>query len=227
MFSQACLKNSVLKRRGVRPSMQWVGVVSASGSKECTPPWADTPEMATAADGTHPIGIHSCYLSRPRVPFQSVTLSKLSLNTTLERNKSIGGLVLPPDPHAVCYLGKHFAVSFSPLIHPLNSYQTYQHKLKLRIIYPSPPVVRRLFRIRVFLVFTAGNFRSTFSSMWGGINPEFEMLWFIRVERQVIKITFCKEIAWVQTGFPIKIKENYSWVWVWVGMFCYSWGEVI
>ena len=28
-----------------------------------TPPWADTPpQMVTAADGTHPTGMHSCYL---------------------------------------------------------------------------------------------------------------------------------------------------------------------
>ena len=25
-----------------------------------TPPWTDTPQMVTAADGTHPIGMHSC-----------------------------------------------------------------------------------------------------------------------------------------------------------------------
>ena len=29
-----------------------------------SPPWADTPSAATAADGTHPSGMHSCSLSR-------------------------------------------------------------------------------------------------------------------------------------------------------------------
>ena len=47
MFSQACVKNYV--HRGVHPRAD-------------TPRWADPhPETATAADGTHPTGMHSCH----------------------------------------------------------------------------------------------------------------------------------------------------------------------
>ena len=35
--------------------------VSASGSRGCPLPQADAPETATAADGTHPIEMHSCF----------------------------------------------------------------------------------------------------------------------------------------------------------------------
>ena len=63
MFSQACVKNSIHRGGGVHPPGQT--------PPEQTPPLyrhprADTPphppgQMATAADGTHPTGMHSCY----------------------------------------------------------------------------------------------------------------------------------------------------------------------
>ena len=48
MFSQACVKNSVQRGWGVHP-----------------PPLVDTPlprQTATTADGTHPTGMHSCFI---------------------------------------------------------------------------------------------------------------------------------------------------------------------
>ena len=62
MFSRACVKNSV--HRG------WVSIPPWQTPQEDTPigqtlPWADTPpppnQTATAADGTHPTGMHSCF----------------------------------------------------------------------------------------------------------------------------------------------------------------------
>ena len=77
MFSQACVKNSVHRGR-------------------CKPPWADTPlgrhpvpprqtpllgrhppphhQTATAADGTHPTGMHSCFCCRPQSQFNNQIL---------------------------------------------------------------------------------------------------------------------------------------------------------
>ena len=163
------------------PSMQWVLVVSASGSKECTTPWADTPR-----DG-HWSGWYASYwnafLLCKYAISQSVTLSKTSLtHTTLEINESIWGLVLPLDPPGVCYLGKHFAMSFSPLIHPLNSNQTYQNKFKLRIYCPSPPVVRWLFLIHVFLVFTAGHLDQPSHQCEGELSLSLSLSWYILLE---------------------------------------------
>ena len=37
-----------------------LSVILFTGGGRCTPPWADTPETATAADGTHPTGMPSC-----------------------------------------------------------------------------------------------------------------------------------------------------------------------
>ena len=80
MFSQACLKNSVLKRKlgggcASQHAMDGGGVCLPLGPGSVHPPRQTPPGTATAADGTHPIGIHSCCVS---VPFQSVTLSKFS-----------------------------------------------------------------------------------------------------------------------------------------------------
>ena len=45
------------------------------------PPWADTPtEMVTAADGTHPIGMHSCCQSFLSFYFLCQTLGKMPFN---------------------------------------------------------------------------------------------------------------------------------------------------
>ena len=50
MFSQACVKNSVHKGVYTHPL-------------DTPLPWADTPPpAATTADGTHPTGMHSCFI---------------------------------------------------------------------------------------------------------------------------------------------------------------------
>ena len=79
MFSQVCVKNSVHSggRGRVYPSMHWSwggGCVSQHALGRWvvwqTPPWADTlpaqtapppPPVATAPDGMHPTGMHSCW----------------------------------------------------------------------------------------------------------------------------------------------------------------------
>ena len=55
MFSQACVRNSVHKGRCTPPRQ-----TPPLGRH---PPWADTPrQMATAAGGAHPTGMHSCFV---------------------------------------------------------------------------------------------------------------------------------------------------------------------
>ena len=57
MFSQACVKNSV--------HMGEVYTPGQTPPPRADNPWqADTPspKMATAADGTHPTGMHSCFI---------------------------------------------------------------------------------------------------------------------------------------------------------------------
>ena len=63
MFSQVCVKNSVLRGR-VYPSMHWGRHPPAQCMLGYTHPQADTPprQTATAADSTHPTGMHSCFL---------------------------------------------------------------------------------------------------------------------------------------------------------------------
>ena len=58
-FSQACVKNSVHRRGGVHPPGR------PPPPPEQTPPQAPPPpqETATAADGTHPTGMHSCSIN--------------------------------------------------------------------------------------------------------------------------------------------------------------------
>ena len=56
MFSQACVKNSV-HREGVCGKM---GGVCGEGRGVYGRGACVTGEMATAADGTHPTGMHSC-----------------------------------------------------------------------------------------------------------------------------------------------------------------------
>ena len=69
MFSQVCVKHSV---HGGRVSASGLGRVPASGSSGAVHPpgrhphpRADTPETATAADGTYPTGMHSCFTLHP------------------------------------------------------------------------------------------------------------------------------------------------------------------
>ena len=55
IFSQACVKSCVNR-----------GWVSASVHARIHTPWADTPpcqQTDTAADGTHPTGMHSCLIT--------------------------------------------------------------------------------------------------------------------------------------------------------------------
>ena len=79
MFSQACVKDSVHKRGGV--SQHALGQTHTPGrhplppGRHPLPPWANPPDRppcpvhagihppptATAAEGTHPTGMHSCY----------------------------------------------------------------------------------------------------------------------------------------------------------------------
>ena len=58
MFSQACIKNSVHLRQGVYRSMHWGRHPPGPVHAGIHPP----PPTATAADGLHPIGMHSCYI---------------------------------------------------------------------------------------------------------------------------------------------------------------------
>ena len=65
MFSEACVKNSVHKGAGggVCPSVCWdtPGQIHTPSPLGQTPHWANIPPTATAADGTHPTGMHSCF----------------------------------------------------------------------------------------------------------------------------------------------------------------------
>ena len=59
MFSQACVKNSVHGGR-FKPS-SWAHTPLGRHPPGPTPPLSET---ATAADGTHPTGMHSCICRR-------------------------------------------------------------------------------------------------------------------------------------------------------------------
>ena len=66
IFSQACVKNSVMG--GVCLSACWD--THSPGQKHPPPSWADPLcpvhagiDMVTVADGTHPTGMHSCWIS--------------------------------------------------------------------------------------------------------------------------------------------------------------------
>ena len=68
MFSQACVKNSVhwgvcLPSTPLHAGIHPPGRLPWADTPEQMSPQADTPlpEMATAADGTHPTGMHSCF----------------------------------------------------------------------------------------------------------------------------------------------------------------------
>ena len=56
---QACVKNSV--HGGVYPNMHW-GRHPLPLGKTAPPPRSDSPTTATAADGTRPTGMHSCFI---------------------------------------------------------------------------------------------------------------------------------------------------------------------
>ena len=63
IFSQACVKNSVHGAGGVCLSACWD---TPPGQTPSPPPGTPCPvhagiDMATAADGTHPTGMHSCF----------------------------------------------------------------------------------------------------------------------------------------------------------------------
>ena len=80
MFSQACVKNSVhrgVSQHALGQTPTWADTTWADTRGQTTPwadiLWADTPQvdtsyprqtphqqMVTAADGTHPTGMHSC-----------------------------------------------------------------------------------------------------------------------------------------------------------------------
>ena len=53
-----CLPQCILGY--THPPDQTTGEVSASVHAGIYSPWADTPLAVTAADGTHPTGMHSC-----------------------------------------------------------------------------------------------------------------------------------------------------------------------
>ena len=62
MFSQACVKNSVHRGGGVHTPPGQTSHPRADTPPGQTPQTRQTPpqQMATAADGTHPTGMHSC-----------------------------------------------------------------------------------------------------------------------------------------------------------------------
>ena len=92
MFSQACVKNSV--HGGALPQCM-LGYTSHGQ----TPPWANTPpplqQTATAADATHPTGMHSCStnLFIANAPRYLADVKTLRVASDFEKKSHTGGLM--------------------------------------------------------------------------------------------------------------------------------------
>ena len=108
IFSQACVKNSVHGGGSVPGGCLVLEGVCSWGVPGLGGAWWRPPGMATAAGGTHPAGIHSCYISIYRSDYHSIIFpSKL---TALQKYYIIRVFLIKS--YRICRICRNFRLLF-------------------------------------------------------------------------------------------------------------------